>query len=80
MNDIMDTLFGSLSKDYCIYFYYLSILGFIFMAIVLVSSLYIGITKGKGINFYIKMLSIILGYTIFYFQNRLLYSMCSGKM
>ena len=53
MNDIMDTLFGSLSKDYCIYFYYLSILGFIFVAIVVGSSLYIGITKGKGVSFYI---------------------------
>ena len=80
MNDIMDTLFGYLSKDYCIYFYYLSILGFIFVAIVVGSSLYIGITKGKGAQFYIKMISIALGYAIFYFQNRLLYSMCSGKM
>jgi hypothetical protein len=76
MNNFIDSLFGSLSKDYCVYFYYLSILGFLFLLIVLITSIYIGITKNKGLNIYLKMLSICLGYGIFYFQNRLLYSMC----
>jgi hypothetical protein len=76
MNNFINSLFGSLSKDYCVYFYYLSILGFLFLLIVLITSIYIGITKNKGLNFYLKMLSICLGYGIFYFQNRLLYSMC----
>ena len=77
MNDIIDNLFSPLGKEYCQFFYYLSILGFIFMAIVLLSALFIGITKGNGIQFYLKMLSLALGYGIFYFQNRLLYTMCN---
>jgi hypothetical protein len=77
MNDIIDNLFSPLGKEYCQFFYYLSILGFIFMAIVLLSALFIGITKGKGMQFYLKMLSLALGYGIFYFQNRLLYTMCN---
>ena len=77
MNDIIDNLFSPLGKEYCLFFYYLSVLGFIFMAIVILSALFIGITKGKGFSFYLKMLSLALGYGIFYFQNRLLYTMCN---
>ena len=74
---MIDNLFSPLEKDYCQFFYYLSVLGFIFMAIVLLSALFNGITKGKGMQFYLKMLSLALGYGIFYFQNRLLYTMCN---
>jgi hypothetical protein len=77
MNDIIDNLFSPLGKEYCQFFYYLSILGFIFLVIVILSTLFIGISKGKGISFYLKMLSLALGYGIFYFQNRLLYTMCN---
>jgi|UniRef100_A0A6C0HBP6 hypothetical protein len=77
MNDIIDNLFSPLGKEYCQFFYYLSVLGFIFMAIVLLLGLFIGITKKKGVSFYLKMLSLAFGYGIFYFQNRLLYTMCN---
>jgi hypothetical protein len=77
MNDIIDNLFSPLGKEYCQFFYYLSVLGFVFLVIVLLSTLFIGISKGKGISFYLKMLSLALGYGIFYFQNRLLYTMCN---
>ena len=77
MNDIIDNLFSPLGKEYCQFFYYLSVLGFIFMAIVLLLGLFIGITKKKGFSFYLRMLSLALGYGIFYFQNRLLYTMCN---
>jgi hypothetical protein len=46
----------------------------------LVSSLLVGITKRKGVDFYMQTISIALGYAIFYFQNRLLHSMCVGTM
>ena len=77
MNDIIDNLFSPLGKEYCQFFYYLSVLGFVFLVIVLLSTFFIGISKGKGISFYLKMLSLALGYGIFYFQNRLLYTMCN---
>ena len=76
----MDTLFGPLSKDYCLYFYFLSIFGFVFMAIFLISSISVGLIEKKGIDFYLQVFSIALGYGVFYYQNRLLNSMCAGAL
>jgi len=77
-NNLIDTLFGPLNREYCIYFYYLSVIGLILLTMVLASTLMVGISKRKGIDFYLSMLSIAVGYFIFYFQNRLLHSMCIG--
>lgn len=75
----MDTIYGPLSPEYCMYFYYLSMFWFIIFVLSLFTSLYIGITKKKDFSFYLKMLMVSIGYGIFYFQNRLLYSMCVGN-
>ena len=80
MDDTMNTLFGPLDRKYCDYFYLLSIMGFVLLVVLLVSSILVGITKRKGVDFYMQSISIALGYAIFYFQNRLLYSMCAGTM
>jgi hypothetical protein len=80
MADIMETLFGPLDRKFCDYFWLLSVLGFVLLAILLISSLLVGISKNKGMDFYLQTISIALGYAIFYFQNRLLHSMCSGSM
>lgn len=76
----LDTLFGPLSKQYCVYFYFLSIFGFILLAIFIVSSIMVGLSKRRGIDYYMQVVGIALGYAIFYFQNRLLHSMCVGTM
>lgn len=73
-------LFGSLSNEYCRYFYYLSVIGFVLLVFITISGLYIGITKRKGSDFYFYTILIALGYLIFYFQNRLLYSMCINSI
>jgi hypothetical protein len=78
MADIMNTLFGPLDRKYCAYFYLLSIIGFVLLAILVLSSLMVGLSKGKGLEFYMQMFSVALGYAIFYFQNRLLHTMCAG--
>tara|TARA_Y100001980_G_C14425742_1_gene215530 strand:- start:2 stop:247 length:246 start_codon:yes stop_codon:yes gene_type:complete len=80
MADIMETLFGPLDRKFCDYFWLLSVLGFVLLAVLIVSSLMVGISKGKGSDFYFQTISIALGYAIFYFQNRLLHSMCTGAM
>lgn len=80
MSDIFDYLFGPLSKEYCVWFYFLSVLGFVLLAFFLLSSIYFGLSKRKGIEFYLGLFSVAIGYAIFYFQNRLLHSMCVGKM
>jgi hypothetical protein len=78
MDNLAETLFGPLGKDYCIYFYYLSMIGMFLLAILVASTLFIGISQRKNFGFYLQMLSVALGYAIFYFQNRLLHSMCVG--
>jgi len=70
------TIFGSFGKEYCAYFYYLSIFGFALMIMTIVSYIWIGISKKLGFNHYVKMFFLALTYFIFYFQNRLLYTMC----
>mgnify|MGYP001394050712 FL=1 len=80
MADIMETLFGPLDRKFCDYFWLLSVLGFVLLAVLIVSSLLVGISKNKGSDFYFQTISIALGYAIFYFQNRLLHSMCTGSM
>lgn len=72
----VSSVFSPLAKDYCIYFYYLSVLGFAFLVFILISTIGIMITKKKGWDFAFQMILLSLGYFIFYFQNRLLYSMC----
>ena len=76
--NIQQTFFSPLGKQYCMYFYLLSVIGLVFVFIVLASGLIIGITKKKGFEFYLSAIIGSLGYAIFYFQNRLLYSMCIG--
>lgn len=76
----IDTLFGPLSKQYCVYFYFLSIFGFILLAVFIISSIFVGLSKRKGVDYYMQVVGIALGYGIFYFQNRLLHSMCVGSM
>lgn len=81
MHNIMDLIYGPLGKEYCMYFYYLSIIGFVFMFIILIT-LIISIIKSKKVDQAVAMQSftVALVYFIFYFQNRLLYSVCSNSM
>ena len=42
----------------------------------IITMLFIGISKKKDSSYFVSMFFVALGYFIFYFQNRLLYSMC----
>lgn len=76
----MTNLFGPLGKEYCIWFYFLSILAFISIVLFLVPAIYKGIVSKKDIWYYLGVLTVTMMYGISYFQNRLLFSMCSGSM
>tara|TARA_B100001093_G_C26770601_1_gene990007 strand:+ start:278 stop:523 length:246 start_codon:yes stop_codon:yes gene_type:complete len=80
MNDLFNQLFGPLDVRYCDYFLILSIIGFVLLVILLLSSLIVGITQKEGAGFYMQVISIALGYVILYFQNRLLNSMCVASL
>ncbi len=75
-NNLMNQLFGPMDKFYCLWFLYLSIFGFVLFTIAVLSFLFLAITKKRSGNFYFQMFMVCLGYFVFYFQNRLLHSMC----
>ena len=76
MATMNDTLFGSLGKQYCIYFYLLSVFGFILLAMTMVGIVWSLFTKKLDMKTITGLVMASLGYGIFYFQNRLLHSMC----
>lgn len=65
------------NHDLCLYFYFLSVIGFIFLVLSVITGIWFGVTKKKDSEFYLQIMLVSLGYFIFYFQNRLLYTMCS---
>ena len=69
MNDLFNKLFGPLDVRYCDYFLILSIIGFVLLVILLLSSLVVGSTQKEGAGFYLQVISVALGYVILYFQN-----------
>jgi hypothetical protein len=75
----MDSVYGPLNKEYCVYFYILSVIGFLLMIVSVLSTFFIGITKQKDSKFYSEMLMISIMYGLIYFHNRLLYSICSSS-
>ena len=75
-NDLFDQLFGPMNKFYCLWFLYLSIFGFVLFAIAFITFLFLALTKSRSGKFYFQMFLVMLGYFVFYFQNRLLHSMC----
>ena len=80
MSDFMNTVFGPLSGEYCLYFYYLSIFSFFLLAMAVVGGLITGLQKGKGLSFYMSIIGASLAYLIAYFVNRLMYSICSKAL
>ena len=80
MAGLFDTVFGPVSADLCLWFLFLSILGFIWLFFYLISAMYLGIVKRKGSDYYMTMIAIALGYGIFYIQNRILYTMCAKSL
>ena len=73
MGGFIDNLFSPLGKEYCVYFYWLSVIAFIFLLLALYNSL-MALLKGKFRVFNFVM--SLIGPGLIYFNNRLLYSMC----
>jgi len=74
----LDYLFGPINKKYCLYFYILSVIGFIYFVAFLISGVMIGVSKKKGPEYYFYLFMGASVFFLFYFQNRLWYTMCTG--
>lgn len=73
---LFDSITGSLSKDYCLYFYVLTIFAFIsffFSLIALVAGLF---RKKYSMELFLGLLSAPISLFLVYLANRLLYNMC----
>ncbi len=70
------TLFGPLSRKYCDWFYWLAVISFIFMVLTLVSGLYGMLMHKMRVEYLVAIIGSAATYAVFYFQNRLLYTMC----
>ena len=79
---IMNNVFGSLSKQYCLYFYILAVIGFIIFLIFFFYLFYLMFSVGKKIDssIYVMTISGCISYLLFYFTYRLLYSMCMNSL
>lgn len=71
-------LFGPLSKQYCLLFYLMSVVGLLTCVLVVVAG---GISIMDGTKKFSLMEILLLAYSLifpflFYIQNRLLHSMC----
>lgn len=71
-----DYFFGPLPKSYCLYFYYLTVIGLVLLVLSVLSSIAMMVSRTRSAEFYMNTFMISLSYVIFYFQNRLLYTMC----
>ena len=82
--DSFQSLFAPLDKDYCLLFYWLTVVNFIFLAIAglgFISALLM-LFRGKVtlMSAFYSFLMILV-YGLMYFQSRLFYSMCvTGNM
>ena len=82
--DSIQSFFAPLDKDYCLLFYWLTVVNFIFLVIAglgFVSAL-VMLFRGKvTIMSAFYSFLMILVYALMYFQSRLFYSMCiTGNM
>jgi hypothetical protein len=73
-------LLGPISKDYCLYFYLLSVIGLVLFALALFGAVYVGLSKGKGAEYFIPAIAASFVYFLTYLQNRLLYNMCAKTL
>ena len=64
------------NHDLCLWFYFLSVAGFVLLIISVISIIYSLVRQQKKDSLVWISLSASIWYLIFYFQNRLLYSMC----
>lgn len=78
----MSSLFGPLDKEYCKYFYFVSIFAFVIFIVAFVSLLFTLVlmkSKDKWFLFW-HSTPALASMLLTYFTNRLLYSMCIGSI
>jgi hypothetical protein len=78
MSDLSSLFFGPLTKDACVYFYFLTLLFFFILLLTIFAGILFVIKRQKELNFKIALQGVALFCNVFllYFVNRLLHTMC----
>lgn len=78
MASLMEQYFGPLSREYCVYFYALSIVFGVMFVMSALSIAYFMIMNIKKVNtmFIVNSIFILLNTFLAYLANRLLHTMC----
>jgi len=82
MSNFIETYFGPLSKDWCVYFKILSMFFLFIFVTSAISAVVLGLKNYKSLNFMIVLHAVaLLGNTLLaYFVNRLLHTMCMNSI
>tara|TARA_Y100000389_G_scaffold184460_1_gene202943 strand:- start:569 stop:796 length:228 start_codon:yes stop_codon:yes gene_type:complete len=73
MTSLAHDLFGPLGRNYCVYFYYLTVVAFIFFLVAAVHT--VGAMMTSKADWWSLLMGLV-GPFLLYFNNRLLYGMC----
>ncbi len=78
MNSFMNTYFGPLPREYCVYFYALSIIFGLMFAMSAISIAYFMVMHYKKVNamFISNSILVLINTYLAYIANRLLHTMC----
>ena len=78
MNSFMNNYFGPLPREYCVYFYFLSIIFGITFVLSTISIAYFMVMHFKKVNtmFVLNSLMVLANTFLAYIANRLLHTMC----
>lgn len=82
MSKFMNSYFGPLSKDWCVYFLILTIIFFVTLVLTLFGNIYYIFKNSNKLkmNDYVSGILILFNIFIAYFVNRLLYTMCTKSL
>ena len=75
----LDAVFAPLDVEYCLYFYILMVFGFVLLVLAVVKFVY-GLLLAKKRESLSDSVFTLTHSALFYFINRLLYSMCNNSL
>jgi len=76
MKNIVDFLFGPLSKNWCIYFYFLSIIWYVFFLISIIYIVMYIFSKKTNNSVTLGMVIYSITLLLMYIEKRILHGMC----
>jgi hypothetical protein len=82
MNDLLNTFFGPLNKNSCVYFLLLTVIFFTVLVFGLIIELIYIQRNFKNLNIRTFINAMLIFFNLFlgYFVNRILYTMCSNSL